>query len=248
MNIRFECNSCGKCCHDRHIPLTLSESQQWAANGGQVIIIAEAFLADGYGLPEVQREHAQRRSVMVRCGDTHAYVSITFAVYNVGACRYLTPDNRCGIYRHRPLVCRIYPIEINPHIQLRPEHKECSPETWQTGPEILRDGRLVNSELSILTERFRQADRDEISIKAAICEHLGINIAALKGDGFATYLPKLDMFLTAIQAVTEGDPARHAPALQDWAMIASGAGLDELQSRGATTTKSLPQHGTFFPI
>jgi Fe-S-cluster containining protein len=248
VNIHFACNSCGKCCHGHHISLTLSEAVRWASDGGPLIILVEAFLDNGYGVPDIQRDHAQRRSLQVRCGDTAAYVAITFAVYNLGTCRYLTDDKRCGIYDHRPLVCQIYPIEINPHIQLRPEYKDCPPETWdENGPAIYRNGRMVNDELALLIEQSRQADRDEIGVKAEICRRLGINAAALKGDGFATYLPDTQKLLLTMHDVMSAGTTPQA--LQDWSLRVSRQEIaDRLTAMNAAITQALPMQGTFIAL
>jgi hypothetical protein len=85
-------------------------------------------------------------------------------------------------------VCRIHPIEINPYVQLQQSHKDCPPETWdERGPSVYRDGRMVDEDLARLIERPRQADRDEIGLKAEICRNLGIDVDGLKSDGFAAY-------------------------------------------------------------
>jgi len=47
MNTTFSCVGCGKCCNDHHVPLTLSEARMWAADGGQVIVLVEAYLGRG---------------------------------------------------------------------------------------------------------------------------------------------------------------------------------------------------------
>lgn len=206
MDTRFSCTGCGKCCTDHHVPLTLSEARDWAEDGGQLIVLLEAFLDDGEGLHNLklshgQQEHARRRSLPVMCGTAAAHVSITFAAYNVGRCRNLGEDNRCAIYAKRPLVCRIYPMEINPHIPLRPEMKDCPTEAWETGPALIHGGLLVDQPLAELIERSRQADRDDIADKARICNELGIHTAALKGDGFTTYLPDAAAFLAALRRV-----------------------------------------------
>lgn len=249
MNIHFACNSCGKCCQGHHISLTLSEAVRWAADGGQLMILAEAFLENGYGVSDVQRNHAQRRSLRVLSGGTYAYVSITLAVFNTGTCRYLTEDKRCGIYDHRPLVCRIYPIEINPHIQLRQEFKDCAPETWDgSGPLIYRDGRMVHAELAALIERSRQADRDEIGIKAEICRRLGINVTALKGDGFASYLPNTDMLLATMRDVLR-DASELPLDQQDWSLRVSRPELaDQLTEMNASIAQTLPVQGAFIAV
>lgn len=219
MNTTFSCVGCGKCCTDHHVPLTLAEARMWAADGGQVIVLVEAFLSNGLGLPAQQREHAERRSAVVRSGTTDAHVAITFAAYNVGPCRNLDEDKLCRIYARRPLVCRIYPAEINPHIPLNPDAKDCPPESWQQGPVLIAGGELVDLELVELIQRSRQADRDDIGIKDAICAMLGIRTTALKGDGFTAYLPNMDTFAAVIDQVT-AQPLTMAPS--EWVFHLSG--------------------------
>ena len=209
MNTTFSCVGCGKCCNDHHVPLTLAEARMWAADGGQVIVLVEGFLGNGLGLPLQQREHAERRSVVVRSGASEAYVAITFAAYNAGPCRNLDEDNLCRIYERRPLVCRIYPMEINPHIPLNTAVKECPPESWEKGPDLIVGGQLVDQELVDLIQRSRQADRDEIQTKDAICALLGIRTTALKGDGFTAYLPDMAAFASVIDQVA-------GQTLDDW--------------------------------
>lgn len=191
----------------------------WAADGGQVIVLVEAFLSNGLGLPMQQREHAERRSVRVRSGSIDAHVAITFAAYNVGPCRNLDEDKLCRIYERRPLVCRIYPAEINPHIPLNPAAKDCPPESWEQGPLLIAGGELVDQELIELIQRSRQADRDDIQSKDAICAMLGIRTTALKGDGFTAYLPNMSAFAAMIDQVTE---QTSATAPSEWLFHLSG--------------------------
>ncbi|MEZ1909209.1 YkgJ family cysteine cluster protein, partial [Pseudomonas aeruginosa] len=74
-------------------------------------------------------------------------------------------NDLCTIYDQRPLVCRIYPVEINPHIPLRPDNKDCPPEAWQQGPELIHGTQVVDAELEALVQASRQADRDDIAAK-----------------------------------------------------------------------------------
>ncbi|QVM97564.1 YkgJ family cysteine cluster protein [Pseudomonas sp. SORT22] len=227
-DIRFDCTGCGKCCTGHHVPLTLSEARHWAGSGGQVIVLVEAFLANGLGLPAEQREHAMRRSWPVPCGSSEAWVTITFAAFNPGRCRNLDDDNRCGIYEIRPLVCRIYPMEINPHIPLRPEAKDCPGEAWQSGPALIHGNQLVDKRLAELIERSRQADRDDIRAKVAICQALGIDVSALKGNGFTAYLPDTAALAQALQ-----QPALEQP-LAPWTLHVVDPQLSaELEACGA---------------
>ncbi|VEF12742.1 Fe-S oxidoreductase [Pseudomonas fluorescens] len=218
----------------------------WAADGGQVIVLVEAFLSNGLGLPTQQREHAERRSAVIRSGDTDAHVAITFAAYNVGPCRNLDEDKLCRIYERRPLVCRIYPAEINPHIPLNPAAKDCPPESWEQGPLLIAGGELVDQELIELIQRSRQADRYEIGIKDTICAMLGIRTTALKGDGFTAYLPNMNAFATAIDQVT-AQPLATAPS--EWLFHVSGDDVaEQVSAAGALVVTEPAQTYAFIPL
>lgn len=247
MNTRFSCVGCGRCCTDHHVPLTLGEALQWAADGGSLIILTEAFLANGYGVSEAQLTHATRRSTLVQSGSTEAQVAITFAAYNVGPCRNLDAEKLCRIYERRPLVCRIYPMEINPHIPLRPQAKDCPPESWEQGPDLIVGGELADAELSRLIEQSRQADREDIGAKEAICQRLGINATALKGNGFVAYLPDMDAFATAVMDLLEGTSP--APANNGWTFhVAGDTVIDTLHSAGAEWASGDPTGYMFIPL
>lgn len=246
MNTTFSCVGCGKCCNDHHVPLTLAEARMWAADGGQVVVLVEGFLRSGLGLPVQQREHAERRSVVVQSGACEVHVAITFAAYNVGPCRNLDEDNRCRIYQRRPLVCRIYPMEINPHIPLDPAIKECPPESWEQGPDLIIGGALVDHPLAGLIQRSRQADRDDIRTKAAICALLGIRTTALKGDGFTAYLPDMNAFAAVIDQV-----ATHplADSSSDWQFHVSGDDIaGQVTAAGAQVACETPLNYAFISL
>jgi len=246
MNTTFSCVGCGKCCSGHHVPLTLDEARMWASDGGQVIVLVEAFLPNGLGLPVAQREHAERRSAVVRSGTSQAMVAITFAAYNPGPCHNLDADNLCSIYERRPLVCRIYPMEINPHIPLNTAAKDCPPESWETGPQLIVGGKLVDQELAGLIERSRQADREEIGLKERICASLGIHTTALKGDGFTAYLPNMDAFAAAI------DQARSQPLQpqdSDWQFHLSGDDVaSQVTASGARVVTQAPVDYAFISL
>ncbi|BBP57420.1 Fe-S oxidoreductase [Pseudomonas sp. St316] len=218
----------------------------WANDGGQVIVLIEAFLPNGLGLPAAQREHAERRSAVVRSGKSKALVAITFAAYNAGPCHNLNADNLCGIYERRPLVCRIYPMEINPHIPLNTAAKDCPPESWETGPQLILGGQLVDQELAGLIERSRQADRDEIGTKERICASLGIHTTALKGDGFTAYLPDMSAFANAI------DQVRAQPLQQEtveWQFHLSGDDIArQVTDSGARVVTEAPANYAFISL
>lgn len=249
MNTQFSCVGCGKCCTDHHVPLTLSEARQWAADGGNIIVLVEGFLEDGYGVPALQRTHAQRRSCHVPSGSTTVYVAITFAAFNVGPCRNLDAENLCLIYERRPLVCRIYPMEINPHIPLRPTAKDCPPHAWEQGPDFILGGEVVDNQLMALIEQSRQADRDDVAAKNAICNRLGIRTAALKGDGFTAYLPDMNAFAAAMEEISTNASLPLVSMERGWSFHVSGPDIAEtLGLAGAQVATTEPLNYTFISL
>jgi Fe-S-cluster containining protein len=238
-SIRFACTGCGRCCTGHHVPLTLAEARQWALSGGQVIVLIEGFIADGPGMPADQREHVLRRSYPVSCGAGQLHVSVTFAAFNPGRCRNLDADDLCSIYDNRPLVCRIYPAEINPHLPLRPENKDCPPEAWEQGPELIHGKLLVDEGLRALIEASRQADREDIAAKVAICEALGITTSALKGNGFTAWLPDMAAFSAVLEQVPTAVDAPWSVHVQDAELTA------QLHQHGLQLTADTPRYYAF---
>ncbi|WP_268799782.1 YkgJ family cysteine cluster protein [Pseudomonas huanghezhanensis] len=245
MDTQFSCVGCGKCCTDHHVPLTLSEAMQWAADGGSLIVLTEAFMADGYGISTEQLTHATRRSQRVKSGSADVYVAITFAAFNAGRCRHLDAQDLCRIYERRPLVCRIYPMEINPHIPLRPQAKDCPPEAWTQGPELIVGNALVDHQLMTLIEQSRQADRDDIARKETICAALGIQTTALKGNGFVAYLPDMQAFIAATEQSTSATASTH----HEWRFRILGDEVENtLRDAGALLETGEPSGYTFIPL
>lgn len=238
-SLRFACTGCGKCCTGHHVPLTLNEARQWATAGGQVIVLIEAFVTDGPGMAVEQREHVLRRSFPVPCGSSEARVSVTFAAFNPGRCRNLDDNDLCTIYESRPLVCRIYPVEINPHIPLRQENKDCPPEAWEQGPELIHGALPVDPALLALVQASRQADRDDIAAKVAICEALGMTTSALKGNGFTAYLPEMAAFVGALTQQPAETGTRWTLHVEQPELV------DDLQALGLQTTAEAPVYYAF---
>ncbi|RAU44121.1 MULTISPECIES: YkgJ family cysteine cluster protein [unclassified Pseudomonas] len=242
--VRFECNGCGRCCQNHHIPLTLDEAVRWVADGGQLIILVDGFVEDGPGFDSAQRAHLMRRSRAVHCATLQPRVMITFAAFNPGRCRYLQDDNRCGQYESRPLVCRIYPAEINPSITLNPQAKDCPEEVWVEGPVLIHRERGVDPLLGALIERSRQADRDEIVRKVAICERLGIHVSAIRGNGYTAWLPDGQQWLQAL-ADTDGQTETQV----QWAFETSNEQLAaQLAGLGIALSASASHQGAFIGL
>ncbi|MDM3887862.1 YkgJ family cysteine cluster protein [Pseudomonas sp. BCRC 81390] len=238
-SLRFACTGCGKCCTGHHVPLTLDEARHWAADAGQVVVLIEAFVTDGPGMPLEQREHVMRRSHPVRCGAGEVRAAVTFAAFNPGRCRNLDDNDLCTIYDRRPLVCRIYPVEINPHIPLRPASKDCPPQAWQQGPELIHGTQLLDTGLQALVHASRQADRNDIAAKVRICQALGMTTSALKGNGFTAYLPDMGAFAAALAQLPEDGGAAWTLHVEDQALGAS------LQEYGLHITREPPLYYAF---
>lgn len=202
--VRFSCVGCGICCKGRLIPLTLTEAQQWLNRGHDVAVIVEAFDESNWPRSSQEFAHARGRSVSVRCGDSRINVIAVFAGKALEQCPNLRADNLCDIYEERPLVCRIYPMEINPFIPLRHDNKVCPPEAWESNDILCTDGR-ADPALEALIHQSRQADKSDASSKVAICAQLGLNVTSWKDNALAVYFPQRTKLLEAIDSAT-GDP------------------------------------------
>lgn len=138
-------------------------------------------------------------------------------------------------------------MEINPHIPLRPEAKDCPPESWEQGPDLIVGGQLADSELGRLIEQSRQADREDIAAKEAICQRLGISATALKGNGFVAYLPDMEAFATAVMDLVDGTDV--APVNNGWTFhVAGDTVIETLNLAGAQLATGEPAGYMFIPL
>ncbi|WP_434570272.1 YkgJ family cysteine cluster protein [Pseudomonas sp. Z3-6] len=221
--VRYTCVTCGACCKERLIPLTIAEAEKWLDRGDHVAIILEAFsyLTD----PEISPEyiHNTSRAAIVNKDKGRLHIIAIFAANALKRCPNLQENNLCGIYEERPLVCRIYPMEINPFIELRKENKICPPESWGNGDILCSDG-VANPPLRLLINESKQADVDDAAAKVAICESLGMSVASWKGDGLAVYFPGSEALLAAIQTRN----SRQREDGYQWKVRTDNAGLREI--------------------
>ncbi|QVE17165.1 MULTISPECIES: YkgJ family cysteine cluster protein [Pseudomonas] len=206
--IRYNCVGCGICCKGRLVPLTLNEAEQWLARGHDVAVILEAFNELTWPADSRQYAHSAGRSVAVNDAQSSIRVIAVFAGNALEQCPNLRADNLCGIYEERPLVCRIYPMEINPFIEVSKDNKICPPESWESGDILCTDG-VANPELQALVNRSRQADIVDAATKIAVCAQLGIKVASWKEDAFAVYFPERLQLMDAIRSSKEA-------AVEDW--------------------------------
>ena len=199
-DVRFGCVGCGACCTGRYIPLTLDEAELWLKRGHDVGILLEAFDRHSWASSEDAYQHSFHRSAEVTSGDSKVRVIAIFAGKAIPKCPNLAENGLCQVYEVRPLVCRIYPMEINPFIKMIPENKDCPPVAWEEG-EVLVSDRVLEPVMSRNIASSRAADRSDAYAKVAICEALGITVAAWKADGFAIHAPAKETLLDAIASV-----------------------------------------------
>jgi Fe-S-cluster containining protein len=204
MKIDFECTMCGKCCHDLRLPLTLAEALAWLQRGNEVQILCEALpWPDEPAADNPQGAYKRRRSFAAMSGSLPTRVVVILTGAFAGACPNLQADMRCGIYEERPLVCRIYPAEINPFIELTPANKGCPPEAWTPGlAPLMRGGQLVDAATAELIHQSRAADAQDAPAKQTLCALLGIDVAALANEGFVVHTPPREALLAALQQVS----------------------------------------------
>ncbi|MCU0120531.1 YkgJ family cysteine cluster protein [Pseudomonas sp. B2M1-30] len=202
--VRFHCTGCGACCRGRYVALSLDEAIAWLKRGHQIAIICEALSEPTHGGDDARNAHAKSRSAKAISGRLPIRIIPIFAADVLAGCPNLGDDDLCQIYDVRPLVCRIYPSEINPFIVLRAANKDCPEEAWAYGEAIIASDGSRPSSLVDLVDRSYRADVDEAHLKLQICNALGLGVTALKDDGFVIHSPRVSDFLAAISVVVRG--------------------------------------------
>jgi Fe-S-cluster containining protein len=238
-DIDFECTACGKCCNDLRLPLTLAEASDWLARGGQMELICEAipWPADPEP-PNPQADYRKARSTPAESGSLPVRVSIILAAAFAGPCPYLRADMLCGIYEERPLVCRIYPAEINPFVSLTPANKACPPEAWNTKP-LQRHGVLVDETTRRLIELSRRTAENEAPLRMRLCHELSITHASLANEGFVIHAPRSSELLAALERIRATPDVPPAPA--EWTFVSNrGVTVETLLSVGAAVRLDEP--------
>jgi Fe-S-cluster containining protein len=251
-DINFECTACGKCCHDLRVPLTIAEAIAWLERGGQMELICEAIPWAIEPEPgNAQAQYKRARSSPAMSGSLPVRISIVLAAAFGGACPNLDADMRCRIYEERPLVCRIYPAEINPFVELAPENKACPSDAWQNKP-LQRQGILVDATTVELVEQMRRANQLEAPLRMQVCLELGLNDAALANEGFVMVSPDSEALLTALRRIHATSESQETAS--QWTFVSNRTGtVETLLSVGAaghlaeTTTDGNSRYHGFFP-
>lgn len=221
MNVHFGCTLCGKCCHGLRLPLTVDEARAWLRDGHDVQILCEA--SPTLGEPEDPTglaAYRRGRSFAADSGTLPLRVVVILAARFAGACPNLKADMTCGIYDRRPLVCRIYPAEINPFRELQPAAKACPPEAWAPAqPVLVEDGALVDPLTRAHIGAYRARDSADAGLRERLCGALNIDCAALADEGFIIYSPARERLLAALERGSDGDGSSTPAPRAAWRLV-----------------------------
>ncbi len=234
MDIHFACVKCGKCCRDTKIPLTVPEAVQWLDRGHQVQLACEASpwpeeLAAG----DPKAAYFKRRSFAVTSGTMPTRVAVMLVANVAGACPNLLDDMRCGIYADRPLVCRVYPAEINPLVELDPGRKACPPEAWTpVQPLLQRRGAVVRDELRHDIQAWRDTEMLEVELKRRLCVALNAVDVALVHEAVLVYPFPASTLASALGFAMASD--RAADRDLEWRFVSDRSeAIEDLAAQGA---------------
>jgi Fe-S-cluster containining protein len=237
MDTTFGCTKCGKCCHDIRVPLTVKEAIEWLSDGNDVEVICEAVpWPVEPPTDDLPAAHKRRRSFPTLSGSLPTRVVVILVARISGDCPNLGADMRCQIYERRPLVCRIYPAEINPFLEFQPATKACPPEAWQTDPPpMIHRGILLDAGMLALIRQSRDTDASDIHTKERLCGLIQVDATAMANEGYVVHSPDRAVLLSAlVQANNQRDPLTPRTG---WRFISNQRStVDTLASVGALTS------------
>lgn len=101
--LKFRCTGCGNCCKKTYICVTDADVNRLVEGTGKPADEIVRFAKEDE--IHLNKRHpwwvrfANRRGVMV-------------LRWKRGRCQFLGDDNRCGVYAHRPIVCRLHPYNV----------------------------------------------------------------------------------------------------------------------------------------
>ena len=246
VDVHFTCTQCGACCRKTKVPLTVAEAIDWLRDGNSVQLICEAWSCiEDRSSFDPKIAYLKSRSFAAASGAMPTRVVATLVADAEDGCPNLLPDQRCRIYERRPLVCRIYPAEINPFMRVEPGMKACPPEAWTANhPTFMRDGSVMSAETRGDITKWRASLTPDIAVKNRVCAALGLGDAAVAHEGFLVHSPPRDALLRALSAAldTEG-PA----AASQWRLVTDRAEtVEKFASGGAVIRHAAELRATAF--
>jgi Fe-S-cluster containining protein len=242
--LTFSCTSCGRCCHDLRLTLSLAEALRWIERGGTVQILADAL--PDLGPDGEQSAFRYARSFQAVSGSLPISVSLTLVARFEGACPNLQPDMRCGAYEERPNICKIYPAETNSERMIRPSDRLCPSEAWEGAGDgetaLPSDGSMCDAETRDALDSARRKAIAEVEAKRLLAQDLGIDRAALANAGFAVWSPPAEPFAAALRRrLADASPAG-AP-VRDWCFVSDKSALRDMFRDAGVSVADLAEDG-----
>ena len=218
MDIHFKCTQCGKCCRDTRLPLTVAEAINWLLRGHEVQLLCEASPWPEALDRDPRAAHFKRRSFPAVSGSMPVRVVVMLVANIVGKCPNLLATMQCGIYEDRPLVCRIYPAEVNPFVMLKPGSKACPPEAWSSDqPALQRAGVLLDDMIRQDIEKWRATDALEADLKRRLCIALNVVDTGLVHEAMLVHSPTSETLISALAFAIATDSGQERAA--EWRFV-----------------------------
>ncbi len=101
--LKFRCTGCGNCCRETVVCISTEDVERIVDGTGKS---PEEFV-DFFPEDEVNLD--KRNPLWVRFTKGRAVMALR---WKRNRCVFLTPDDQCSIYEHRPVTCRQHPFEV----------------------------------------------------------------------------------------------------------------------------------------
>ena len=177
--INFNCTSCGNCCKEENVALTIPEVLKYykifPLIGNVEIYYSTKEQLDSLYNPNVC---SVRLNVNGKLMMASLFIS---TVPTPKGCIQLDKDNQCSMYDHKPHVCSMYPITLDhkvEDIQSR-LHDEMNKQKSSQGDRcdgfdnasdvICVNGKLTNPDLEAI---FLQRAKEDLSTKGIVVDYL----------------------------------------------------------------------------
>jgi len=103
--LNFRCTGCGNCCRGTYLMITDTDVRR-------VLEGTKRPVEEILRFPKLEDVNMDKRSPWgIKMADGKR-VLMTVKWRPGGACMFLQDDNRCGVYEHRPIVCRQHPFNV----------------------------------------------------------------------------------------------------------------------------------------
>lgn len=247
MPLAFSCTGCGRCCHDLRLPLSLDEALAWIERGGTVELLCDAAADTGHAPDDPVSAYHHHRGFAALSGTLPIRVRLQLIASFAGPCPQLGPDMACTAYAARPAACRIYPAEVIPLRAVAPAAKLCPPDAWveTAGPVQIEFDAATRD--AVATHRARSLV--EVACLPLLAARLGVDVAALRNEGYAVHRPAADRLAEALRvAMHEPPPASPRPDTFWRLTTPRAATRDMIAAAGATLAPSISDARDYLPL